>query len=255
MSRLLGLALAAVMLAALAGCTAEETGRVKPLSEDAKRELAAKGMRVDAPILLRIFKQEAELEVWKDVGGGQFELFKVYPICAWSGNLGPKQREGDRQAPEGYYVVAPSQMNPRSQLHLSFNLGYPNAYDRSYGRTGSLLMVHGECSSRGCYAMTNPQIEEIYALALEAFRGGQEKFNIHAYPFHMHDVNMAKYASHEWIDFWRNIKEGYDLFEASHRLPSVGAQNRRYVFAPGDQSVGVAAFASGGKMTMIHPSN
>jgi murein L,D-transpeptidase YafK len=255
MNRLLSLAVSAVVVVGLAACTTEQAGRVKPLSDEAKRELAAKGMRVDAPIFVRIFKQEAELEVWKDMGGGQLALFKTYPICAWSGNLGPKQREGDRQAPEGFYVIAPSQLNPNSQFHLAFNLGYPNAYDRSFGRTGDYLMVHGDCSSRGCYAMTNPQIEEIYALAVEAFRGGQERFAVHAFPFRMHEVNMAKFASHQWIDFWRNIKQGYDLFEATGRLPSVGVQNRRYVFAPGSQSVAATAFASGSGLTMIYASN
>ena len=255
MNRLSSVILCLAVLIGIGACTTENSGRVQALSEQAKRELAEKGMRPDAPMLVRIFKQEAELEVWKDIGGGQFELFKTYPICAWSGKLGPKQREGDRQAPEGFYVIAPAQMNPNSQFHLAFNLGYPNAYDRAYGRTGAHLMVHGDCSSRGCYAMTNPQIEEIYALALEAFRGGQSKFNVHAFPFRMHEVNMTKFASHRWIDFWRNIKQGYDLFEASHRLPAVGVQNRRYVFAPGNQSVAAASFASGAKLTMIHPSN
>jgi murein L,D-transpeptidase YafK len=248
----MGLILNAVMMLGMVGCSTEDIGRVGQLTyaanselEDigrvgqltdaANRELLAKGMRTDAPIFMRIFKNEAELEVWKDIGGGTYALFKTFPICAWSGNLGPKQREGDRQAPEGFYVVAPAQLNPRSKFYLSFNLGYPNAYDRSYGRTGSALMVHGDCSSRGCYAMTNPQIEEIYALAVEAFRGGQGQFNVHAFPFRMHEINMTKHSSHRWIDYWRNLKQGYDLFESSYRVPSVSVLNRRYEFTLGDR--------------------
>ena len=255
MIRVARLALVAGIILGVAACTGEDSVNIRPLSDEAKRELAEKGMTPEQPIFIRIFKDEAELELWKDIGGGHYELFKVYPICTWSGTLGPKLREGDRQAPEGFYTIAPSQMNPRSQYHLAFNLGFPNAYDRSYGRTGAHLMVHGDCSSRGCYAMTNAQIEEIYTLALHAFRAGQEAFNVHAFPFRMHDINMAKYSGHQWIDFWRNLREGYDLFELTRRLPSVGVQNRRYVFRSGDQSVAAASFASTSGLTMIYSAN
>ena len=254
MTRLARLALVALVMAGIAACSGEDTVKVKPLSDEAKRELAAKGMTPDAPIYVRIFKSEAELEVWKDIGDGRYELFKVYPICAWSGLLGPKLAEGDRQAPEGFYVVAPGQMNPRSQFHLAFNLGYPNAYDRSHGRTGAALMVHGDCSSRGCYAMTNPQIEEIYALAVAAFQGGQTAFDVHALPFRMADANMVKYADSEWIGFWRNLKEGYDLFEETHRLPSVGVRDRRYVFDVDTGQPFVAAGFAPSSVTMISPA-
>ena len=130
-------------------------------------------MDLQSPILVRLFKQEAELEVWKQDRSGRFALLKTYPICRWSGDLGPKVREGDRQAPEGFYSISPAQMNPQSAYYLSFNTGYPNAYDRALGRTGSQLMVHGDCSSRGCYAMTDEQIAEIYSLGRESFFGGQ----------------------------------------------------------------------------------
>jgi len=250
----LGRALAAALLAVLvAGCMGGESSvAVKPLSDSAKKELAAKGMRVDAPILVRIFKNEAELEVWKQMADGQYDLFKTYPICAWSGHLGPKLREGDRQAPEGFYTVAPGQMNPRSQYHLAFNIGYPNAFDRSLRRTGANLMVHGDCSSRGCYAMTDAEIEEIYALAMEAFKGGQTAFNVHAYPFRLTDANLAAHSGDKWIDFWRNLKEGYDFFEATNRLPGVGAKDGRYVFYDDAQTpLDAASFAGGGRVTLI----
>ena len=133
-----------------------------------------------SPILVRLFKQEAELEVWKQDRSGRFALLKTYPICSWSGDLGPKVREGDRQAPEGFYNISPAQMNPQSAYYLSFNTGYPNAYDRSLGHTGSELMVHGYCSSRGCYAMTDEKIAEIYSLGRESFFGGQRAFQFQA---------------------------------------------------------------------------
>src|SRR5438876_854576 len=120
--------------------------------------ISEKDMDLQSPILVRLFKQEAELEVWKQDRSGRFTLLKTYPICRWSGDLGPKVREGDRQAPEGFYAISPGQMNPQSAYYLSFNTGYPNAFDKALGRTGSQLMVHGDCSSRGCYAMTDEQI-------------------------------------------------------------------------------------------------
>jgi murein L,D-transpeptidase YafK len=162
-------------LVALAGCETDglQSGRaMKELSAELRAELSQKNMPVESPMLVRLFKQEAELEVWKQDAAGRYELLKTYPICRWSGELGPKIREGDRQAPEGFYNITPAQMNPNSQFYLSFNMGYPNAFDKAHGRTGAHLMVHGDCSSRGCYAMTDDQIGEIYALARESFFGG-----------------------------------------------------------------------------------
>ena len=135
--------------------------------------MAQKNMAPGAPILIRSFKKESALEVWKQTREGPYALLKSFPICRWSGQLGPKRRQGDRQTPEGFYSVTPRQMNPNSAYHLSFDTGFPNAYDRAHGATGSALMVHGICSSAGCYAMTNQQISEIYALARDALRAGQ----------------------------------------------------------------------------------
>ena len=171
---------------------------------------------------IRLFKQEAELEVWKQDRSGHFALLKTYPICRWSGDLGPKVREGDRQAPEGFYSITPAQMNPQSAYYLSFNTGYPNAYDRALGHTGSELMVHGDCSSRGCYAMTDEQIAEIYSLGRESFFGGQKSFQLQAYPFRMTPLNMAKHRNNPNMPFWKMIKEGYDHFESD----AAGAEGR-----------------------------
>ena len=162
------LASAAIAAAiALAGCDADgivPNGRaMAPLSQKTLALMTDKNMDKEFPILVRIFKEEAELELWKKNRDGQYSLLKTYPICRWSGDLGPKKKEGDRQAPEGFYTITPAQMNPNSNYYLAFNTGYPNTYDRAWGRTGSELMVHGDCSSRGCYAMTDEQIQEIYA--------------------------------------------------------------------------------------------
>jgi murein L,D-transpeptidase YafK len=219
---------------ALAGCNPDSiapTGRAQaPLSEKTLAEIEAKHMEKESPILVRIFKEEAEMEVWKQNRDGQYALLKTYPICRWSGDLGPKKKEGDRQAPEGFYTITPGHMNPNSNYYLAFNTGYPNAYDRAWGYTGSELMVHGDCSSRGCYAMTDEQMQEIYALARESFFGGQKAFQLQAYPFRMTALNMAKHRNNKHFAFWKMLKEGYDHFEVVHREPKVAVCEQRYVF-------------------------
>jgi murein L,D-transpeptidase YafK len=229
------LATAAIAAAiALAGCNTDGNSpsarSTKPLSAAMVAEIEQKNMSKESPILVRIFKQEAELEVWKEDRTGRYALLKTYPICRWSGDLGPKIKEGDRQAPEGFYTITPGQMNPNSSYYLAFNMGYPNAYDRAWNRTGSQLMVHGDCSSRGCYAMTDEQISEIYALGRESFFGGQRAFQIQAYPFHMTPTNMAKHRNSPHMAFWKMIKRGYDHFEVTHLEPKVDVCEKRYVF-------------------------
>jgi murein L,D-transpeptidase YafK len=160
-----------------------------------------------------------------------FEQYKTYTICTYgSGELGPKVKRGDGQAPEGFYLVTPKRMNPLSDFHLSFDFGYPNEYDRVHKRTGSALMVHGNCVSIGCYAMTDPVIEEIYALADAALRREQHFFKVHIFPFRITDESMRKHRSSDWIEFWRNLKEGHDYFEKKHIPPNVRVWNQRYIF-------------------------
>ena len=181
-----------------------------------------------APIFIRIFKETAELEVWMKNVLGQWVLFKNYPICYFSGKLGPKLKEGDLQSPEGFYTVSKKQMNPNSNYHLSFNLGFPNKFDRVNGRTGSYLMVHGNCISVGCYAMTDGKVEEIYTLANESFNEGQETFQVHVFPFRMSDENMLFYGKSKWIGFWKNLKQGYDYFEQHNEVPKITVSGKQY---------------------------
>jgi murein L,D-transpeptidase YafK len=231
--------IASVVLAAgglLAGCNTDDISLAsnakanQPVSPKLVAEMATKDMDLQSPMLVRLFKQEAELEVWKQDRSGRFTLLKTYPICRWSGDLGPKIREGDRQAPEGFYSITPAQMNPKSAYYLSFNTGFPNAFDKALGRTGSELMVHGDCSSRGCYAMTDEQIAEIYSLGRESFFGGQRAFQFQAYPFRMTPVNMAKHRNNPNMPFWKMIKEGYDHFEVTQQEPKVDFCEKKYVF-------------------------
>ncbi len=183
-----------------------------------------------SPILLRVFKEESELEVWKQTTTGRFELLKLYPICRWSGELGPKLHEGDYQAPEGFYAITPKLMNPNSSYYLAINIGFPNAFDAANDRDGSFLMIHGNCASVGCYAMTDEQIGEIYALARDAFLGGQPAFQVQAYPFRMTPENLARHRTNPHMPFWQMLKIGNDHFEATHFEPKVDVCDRRYVF-------------------------
>ena len=225
------LLIAAATAVGLAGCSQVVPPHMKPIPAEAKALLAQKNMREDAPIMVRIFKEENELEIWKAKDDGRFHHFKTYPICNWSGGLGPKYKIGDKQAPEGFYKVSAKLMNPNSAFHLSFNLGFPNAFDKAHNRTGKYLMVHGDCRSAGCYAMTDALIEEIYAMAREAFTGGQEAFDVQALPFRMTVENMRRHSRSKHYAFWRNnLYQGYKDFEVSQLPPKVDVCERRYLF-------------------------
>jgi murein L,D-transpeptidase YafK len=215
----------------LAGCGGgiAPSAAEKPIPYETIGKMQLIGVTPQSPVLIRIFKKESELEIWKRTDDGRFALLKTYPICKWSGRLGPKLRRGDKQAPEGFYTVSKRQLNPRSSYHLSFNLGFPNALDKAWRRTGDYLMVHGDCRSAGCYAMTDALIEEIYAIVREALRGGQESFQVHAFPFRMNEENMARYGKGRWRNFWLDLKKGYDAFEMTHIAPKVDVCERRYL--------------------------
>ena len=231
----LGLGLGSALLT---GCSTEDTlgvehvsNRVEhPLPAKMRQKLAKMNLSMSSPIMMRIFKQEAVMEVWKANSQDHYQLVGTYPICAWSGQLGPKKKEGDRQAPEGFYDVTPARMNPRSGYYLAFDMGYPNKFDRAYGRSGRNLMIHGACSSSGCYSISDAAVLQVYAFARDAFKGGQKSFQIQAFPFRMTAENMAKHRSSEHYEFWKNLKVGYDHFEITHRPPVVDVCGKKYVF-------------------------
>ena len=202
----------------------------KELSPELLSLLRQKKMPKHSPTILRVFKEEAELEVWKQDNTGHFQILKTYPICRWSGDLGPKLHEGDRQTPEGFYTITPALMNPNSNFYLAINTGFPNAFDKANDRDGTFLMIHGDCSSSGCYAMTDEQIAEIYALARDSFVGGHPSFQVQAYPFRMTPANLARHRTNPHMAFWKMLKIGYDHFETTHLKPKVDVCGRRYVF-------------------------
>jgi murein L,D-transpeptidase YafK len=219
----------------LAGCYGEDgyqmpSHAMKELAPEMLTLLQQKNMPKDSPILVRLFKEESELEVWKQDTTGRYELLRVYPICRWSGDIGPKVKEGDRQAPEGFYPITPGLMNPNSSYYLAINTGFPNAFDKANGYNGNFLMIHGDCSSRGCYAMTDEQIGEIYSLARESFLGGQKEFQVQAYPFRMTPTNLARHRNNPNMAFWKMIKVGDDHFLVSHQEPKVDVCEKHYVF-------------------------
>ncbi|GJE40952.1 L,D-transpeptidase family protein [Methylobacterium soli] len=216
----------------IGGARAQNAKAEAPIPAATLAAMAAKGVTAQSPVLFRAFKRESEIEVWKKNPAGRFVLVKAFPICRWSGQLGPKRKNGDRQTPEGFYTVPKRQMNPNSRYYLSFDVGYPNAYDRAHGGTGSAVMVHGVCSSMGCFAMTDQSVGEIYAIARDALNGGQAAFQFQSYPFRMTAANMARHRTDPNIAFWRQLKEGSDRFEATGDELQVGVEGGRYVFAP-----------------------
>lgn len=231
--RIFALVLVLGLVGALAGCGGFKPGNARahvPLKEAVVLKLKAMGSSPAEGTLIRIFKESSELEVWKRTAGGIYKLFQTYEICAWSGELGPKFKEGDRQAPEGFYTITPALLNPNSNYYLAFNTGFPNKFDRALGRTGSDLMVHGDCSSRGCYSMTDESIAEIYALIRESFAGGNDSVQLQIFPFRMTPQNFARHASSPHMSFWKDIKEGYDRFELTKAPPAWDVCNKEYVF-------------------------
>jgi murein L,D-transpeptidase YafK len=218
-----------------ARCLAEDATQLPPkatmeLSREMLSLLQQKKMPKHSPILVRIFKAESELEIWKQDTTGHFQILKTYPICRWSGDLGPKLHEGDRQAPEGFYTITPDLLNPNSNYYLAINTGFPNSFDRANERDGSFLMIHGDCWSSGCYAMTDEQMGEIYSLARDSFLGGQPSFQIQAYPFRMTPANLARHRTNPNMAFWEMLKIGNDHFETTHLEPKVDVCDRSYVF-------------------------
>jgi len=238
-----------VLADALAALT-DSVGGSDAVEPPAPTPLPARDFKRGARVFLRIFKREGILELWMK-HGETYALFKSFPICKWSGHLGPKLRSADLQSPEGFYEVSARQLNPHSHFDLAFNIGYPNAYDRAHGATGSAIMVHGDCKSVGCFAMTNHGIEQIYHYVALALAHGQREVPVDIFPFRMTDAAIARESqagnvlafmsdgappTHNWAPFWRNLKQGYDIFQRTHIPPVAYACDGRYAFNKGGRS-------------------
>jgi len=224
------IACVALGLAACNEFTTPDEKANQPLSSELVQKIKDIDSTLGAPMMMRIIKQESIMEVWKQTNSGKYALLTTFKICAYSGGFGPKVIEGDRQAPEGYYDITPSLMNKNSSYYLAFNTGFPNKFDKSYGRTGANLMVHGDCSSSGCYAMTDKEIAQIFALVRESFKGGAQSVQLEIFPFRMTPDNLARQNGNSNMAFWQNIKQGYDIFELTRQPPSWDVCARKYVF-------------------------
>lgn len=198
------------------------------------KQLEEEELHLGNPVLIRIFKAERRLELWMQKETHfPYTLVQKYPICSYgTKGLGPKFKEGDGRAPEGIYEVRKSQLNPKSKYHLAFNLGYPNAYDRAHRRRGSYLMVHGDCVSIGCYAMTDTAIEEIYGAVAAALSAEQSSVQVHCYPFALESAALEKHKDSPYFDFWSNLADAYQLFEEQKQPLVWEVQQKRYVFLP-----------------------
>ena len=192
--------------------------------------LAEAGVKSGAPVLMRVFKDSSELELWIEKGD-RFVLFATYPICHWSGTLGPKLKEGDKQTPEGFYTIASRQLRHLGRWPRAINLGFPNAFDRAHDRNGSYILMHGGCSSVGCFALTNPVIGEVYGLTKAALGNGQRYVPIHVFPFRMTDEALAAHSASPWHGFWTTLQAGYKSFERTGRPPRVSVCKGAYSVA------------------------
>lgn len=241
------LALALLLVAGIFGVMLRHRGEPQVQTFDRTAlvaALTADGFSMGDAAHVRIFRRERRLELWLSAAGARYRLFRSYDICTFSGGLGPKLKEGDRQSPEGFYRVGLKQLNPNSRHHLAFNLGFPNAFDQALSRTGSALMVHGGCSSVGCYAITDSSIDEVYAVVEAALKNGQVAVDVHAFPFRLTEPALAAMQSSPWFDFWRNLKEGDDLFESEGLPPKVAACNGVYRFGQAAEGSPCAAIAA-----------
>lgn len=189
--------------------------------------IAMAGLKLGSPLLIRVFKAESELEIWIEKDG-TYVLFASYPICYWSGTLGPKLREGDRQAPEGFYTITIHQLHEGRRWTRALDVGFPNAFDQANERTGSNILVHGGCDSVGCFAMTDPVNTEIYDLVSAALSAGVVWVPVHVFPFKMTDANFAARAADKWSGFWITLKQGYDSFERTRLPPRVSVCDKMY---------------------------
>ncbi|GJK52349.1 peptidoglycan meso-diaminopimelic acid protein amidase [Serratia sp. TMDUHS_CL] len=197
-------------------------------SEQVPETPVVKQQLLGSPVYIQIFKEERKLELYARMGN-EFRLVNTFPICNFSGGLGPKRREGDFKSPEGFYSVDARHLKPDSKYYRAINIGFPNDYDKSQGYSGAYLMIHGECKSIGCYAMTNTYMDEIYRYVEAAFAYGQSRVDISIYPFRMTEQNLKRHASSSYIAFWRQLKPGYDYFAKNHQPPTMGVVNGQYV--------------------------
>ncbi|MFT4153262.1 L,D-transpeptidase family protein [Parafilimonas sp.] len=202
-----------------------------------KKQLAAAGLQWPVKqMYIRSFKYDSQLEVWvRNSQGEPFKLFKTYSVCALAGTLGPKRMQGDYQVPEGFYYI--NEFKPNSNYHMSLGLNYPNASDKIVCTTNRLnpggdIYIHGSCITVGCIPIQDPQIEELYILAMSAKSNGQDFIPVHIYPIRFSNPKSIAYLEKVTKEqpglqaFADKLKEVYDYFEKEKRLPVISIDDK-----------------------------
>jgi murein L,D-transpeptidase YafK len=191
---------------------------------------AVTNFKPGAPVFIRIFKETSTLEVWMQKGA-RFALYERFSICKWSGDLGPKLEEGDRQSPEGVYSITMDDLRVNLRWHRAMDVNFPNAYDAANGRTGSGILIHGKCSSIGCFALTDESVERVYDLVAAALEAGQARVPVHIFPFPLTSKALAANAGHPAIAFWRGLRPAYAAFELDRLPPQAKLCGADYAFS------------------------
>jgi len=187
------------------------------------------GGEIGNKILIIIFKTEKRLELWMDIAG-EYKFLKSYPIISYSGKLGAKVSIKDKQAPEGYYSINIHRIIRKDELFTKLDLGFPNRYDKEHNVSSGYASIHNPSIQEDGFVIDNNNISEIYNIVQEALLNGYKTIPVYIYPFVMTQYNLERYYNSRWIDFWRNIKEGYDYFNRYHRTPKIEIRNGRYIF-------------------------
>jgi len=186
-----------------------------------------------AALLFRAFKQDMRLEVWaQSKPTDPWVHVTTYEICYGSGGLGPKRKQGDRQVPEGFYTI--NYFNPATPYHLGMQVSYPNSSDRILGDPhdpGSEIMIHGDCVSVGCLAMSDERSEELWLMATTVVQKVGGKVHVHIFPARDMAALLASGQYPAMREFWENLKEGLDYFNAKRALPRIAVDSHgRYLF-------------------------
>ncbi len=197
--------------------------------ESINKDLASKELGLNnLQVYIRVFKFEKELELWgRNSNSDRFIKIKTFEVCATSGKLGPKRKQGDLQIPEGFYHI--DRFNPSSNFYLSMGINYPNKSDRILGVKSSLggdIFIHGDCVTIGCVPITDDLIKELYVYCVEAKSQGQNSIPVTIFPAKLTAVKYAALKdkaenNRDNLNLWKSLKKGFDLFDENRKLPSI----------------------------------
>jgi murein L,D-transpeptidase YafK len=207
-----------------------ETAPQAVLTSSVAAAFAEKHLRFGAPVFLRVYKQSSEVELWVQQGP-RYALFKTYSICRWSGGLGPKMVQGDRQAPEGLYHITAPDLVVNRRWHRAMRLNYPNAFDVVNGRTGYGIYIHGKCRSVGCFAINDDNVEEVYEIVRAALSNGQVRIPVLSLPFRFSSINSLVNEPFVFGEFWRELRRADFLFNRDRLPPSASLCDGNYYFS------------------------